>query len=42
MSLQASATSLTSEPYSIMSVPAGDHYTMMDFASNYFREAQFM
>ena len=39
---EASATSLTSEPYSIMSVPAGDHYTMMDFASNYFREAQFM
>ncbi|POI21324.1 hypothetical protein CIB84_014929 [Bambusicola thoracicus] len=39
---EASATSLTSEPYSITSVPAGDHYTMMDFASTYFREAQFM
>uniref|UniRef100_A0A8D0KWC8 Myosin XVB n=1 Tax=Strix occidentalis caurina TaxID=311401 RepID=A0A8D0KWC8_STROC len=28
------------EPNSIMLVPAGDHYTMMDFATAYFREAQ--
>ncbi|XP_015735205.1 myosin XVB isoform X3 [Coturnix japonica] len=39
---EASVPSLTSEPYSITSVPAGDHYTMMDFASIYFRAAQFM
>uniref|UniRef100_G1N0C2 MyTH4 domain-containing protein n=1 Tax=Meleagris gallopavo TaxID=9103 RepID=G1N0C2_MELGA len=38
MSLQASVPSLTSEPSSITSVPAGDHYTMMDFAAVYFRE----
>uniref|UniRef100_A0A663LRT3 Myosin XVB n=1 Tax=Athene cunicularia TaxID=194338 RepID=A0A663LRT3_ATHCN len=28
------------KPNSIMLVPAGDHYTMMDFATAYFREAQ--
>ncbi|KFO78481.1 Unconventional myosin-XV, partial [Cuculus canorus] len=39
---QSSAPSLTSEPDSIMLVPAGDHYTMMDFATAYFRGAQFV
>ncbi|KFP33552.1 Unconventional myosin-XV, partial [Colius striatus] len=39
---QSSVPSLTSEPSSIMLVPAGDHYTMMDFATAYFREAQSM
>ncbi|KFQ84454.1 Unconventional myosin-XV, partial [Phoenicopterus ruber ruber] len=39
---QSSVPSLTSEPNSIMLVPAGDHYTMTDFATAYFREAQFM
>lgn len=42
MSLQTSVPSLISEHSSTMSVPAGDHYTMMDFAAAYFREAQFM
>ncbi|KFO13355.1 Unconventional myosin-XV, partial [Balearica regulorum gibbericeps] len=37
---QSSVPSLISEPDSILSVPAGDHYTMMDFATAYFREAQ--
>ncbi|KFW09994.1 Unconventional myosin-XV, partial [Fulmarus glacialis] len=37
---QSSVASLTSEPNSIMLVPAGDHYTMMDFATAYFRELQ--
>ncbi|PKU38222.1 unconventional myosin-xv-like [Limosa lapponica baueri] len=32
--------SLTSEPSNIMVVPTGDHYTMVDFATAYFREAQ--
>ncbi|XP_037267973.1 myosin XVB isoform X2 [Falco rusticolus] len=36
----SSVPSLTSEPNSIMLVPAGDHYTMMDFAIAYFRDAQ--
>ncbi|KFQ04205.1 Unconventional myosin-XV, partial [Leptosomus discolor] len=39
---QSSAPSLTSESNSIMLVPAGDHYTMIDFATAYFREAQSM
>ncbi|KFQ50843.1 Unconventional myosin-XV, partial [Pelecanus crispus] len=39
---QSSLPSLTSEPNSILLVPAGDHYTMMDFATAYFREAQTM
>ncbi|KGL86087.1 Unconventional myosin-XV, partial [Charadrius vociferus] len=39
---QSSVPSLTSEPNSTMLVPAGDHYTMMDFATAYFREAQSM
>ncbi|KFR17458.1 Unconventional myosin-XV, partial [Opisthocomus hoazin] len=39
---QSSVPSLTSEPNSIMLVPVGDHYTMMDFATAYFREAQSM
>nr|XP_009503895.1 PREDICTED: unconventional myosin-XV [Phalacrocorax carbo] len=37
---ESSVPSLTSEPNSNMLVPAGDHYTMMDFATAYFREAQ--
>ncbi|CAM9695389.1 unnamed protein product [Bubo scandiacus] len=41
-SRESSVPSLTSEPDSIMLVPAGDHYTMMDFATAYFREAQSM
>ncbi|XP_030361648.1 myosin XVB isoform X2 [Strigops habroptila] len=41
-SRESSAPSLTSEPDSIMLVPAGDHYTMIDFATAYFREAQSM
>ncbi|XP_074745220.1 myosin XVB [Strix uralensis] len=41
-SRESSVPSLTSEPNSIMLVPAGDHYTMMDFATAYFREAQSM
>ncbi|KAM7089285.1 myosin XVB [Ciconia maguari] len=41
-SRESSVSSLTSEPNSIMLVPAGDHYTMMDFATAYFREAQSM
>ncbi|XP_009705855.1 PREDICTED: unconventional myosin-XV, partial [Cariama cristata] len=41
-SRESSVPSLTSEPNSIMLVPAGDHYTMLDFATAYFREAQSM
>ncbi|XP_009878223.1 PREDICTED: unconventional myosin-XVB-like [Charadrius vociferus] len=41
-SKDSSVPSLTSEPNSTMLVPAGDHYTMMDFATAYFREAQSM
>ncbi|XP_074777967.1 myosin XVB [Athene noctua] len=41
-SRESSVPSLTSEPNSIMLVSAGDHYTMMDFATAYFREAQSM
>ncbi|XP_026717083.1 myosin XVB [Athene cunicularia] len=41
-SRESSVPSVTSEPNSIMLVPAGDHYTMMDFATAYFREAQSM
>ncbi|XP_074967592.1 myosin XVB [Phalacrocorax aristotelis] len=37
---ESSVPSLTSESNSNMLVPAGDHYTMMDFATAYFREAQ--
>ncbi|XP_040979342.1 myosin XVB [Aquila chrysaetos chrysaetos] len=39
-SRESSVPSLASERNSIMLVPAGDHYTMMDFAAAYFREAQ--
>ncbi|KAK2528471.1 hypothetical protein Q9233_007442 [Columba guinea] len=39
-SKESSVPSLTSEPSSTMLVPAGDHYTMMDFAAAYFREAR--
>ncbi|KFZ68022.1 Unconventional myosin-XV, partial [Podiceps cristatus] len=39
---QNSVTSLASEPSSILSVPAGDQYTMMDFAAAYFRDARSM
>ncbi|KFW09177.1 Unconventional myosin-XV, partial [Eurypyga helias] len=39
---QSSVPSLMSEPDSILLVPAGDHYTMMDFATAYFREGQSM
>ncbi|KAM6403474.1 myosin XVB [Rhynochetos jubatus] len=41
-SRESSVPSLTSEPDSILLVPAGDHYTMMDFATAYFREGQSM
>ncbi|XP_010080812.1 PREDICTED: unconventional myosin-XV [Pterocles gutturalis] len=41
-SKESSVPSLTSEPNSIMLVPAGDRYTMIDFATAYFREAQSM
>ncbi|KAM6050180.1 myosin XVB [Theristicus caerulescens] len=41
-SRESSVPSLTSDPDSTMLVPAGDHYTMMDFAAAYFREAQSM
>ncbi|XP_076210005.1 myosin XVB isoform X2 [Aptenodytes patagonicus] len=41
-SRESSVPSLTSEPDSIMLVPAGDRYTMTDFAIAYFREAQSM
>ncbi|KFV65439.1 Unconventional myosin-XV, partial [Dryobates pubescens] len=37
---QSPTPSLTSEPNSIMLVPAGDNYTMVDFATAYFRDAQ--
>ncbi|OPJ88596.1 hypothetical protein AV530_003107 [Patagioenas fasciata monilis] len=39
-SKESSAPSQTSEPSSTMLVPAGDHYTMMDFAAAYFREVR--
>ncbi|KFO84812.1 Unconventional myosin-XV, partial [Buceros rhinoceros silvestris] len=39
---QSSVPSLTSESNSTMLVPAGDHYTMMEFATAYFRAAQSM
>ncbi|XP_029815936.1 myosin XVB [Manacus vitellinus] len=41
-SRESSVPSLTSEPDSTMLVPAGDRYTMIDFATAYFREAQSM
>ncbi|XP_068770245.1 myosin XVB [Struthio camelus] len=41
-SRKSSLPSLTSEPNSIMLAPVGDHYTMMDFATAHFREAQSM
>ncbi|XP_008947752.1 PREDICTED: unconventional myosin-XV [Merops nubicus] len=41
-SREGSVLSLTSEPNSTMLVPAGNRYTMMDFATAYFREAQSM
>ncbi|XP_061222898.1 myosin XVB isoform X2 [Neopsephotus bourkii] len=41
-SRESSAPSLTLEPDSIMLVAAGDRYTMLDFATTYFREAQSM
>ncbi|XP_032858325.2 myosin XVB [Tyto alba] len=41
-SRESSVPSLTSEPNSTMLVPAGDRYTMIDFATAYFREAQSM
>ncbi|NXT55221.1 MYO15 protein, partial [Pluvianellus socialis] len=41
-SKESPVPSLTSEPNSSMFVPAGDHYTMMDFAIAHFREAQSM
>nr|XP_047920128.1 myosin XVB [Anser cygnoides]XP_047920129.1 myosin XVB [Anser cygnoides] len=41
-SREGSVPSVVSENSSIMSVPAGDHYTMVDFAAAYFREAQSM
>ncbi|XP_067164648.1 myosin XVB isoform X2 [Apteryx mantelli] len=41
-SRESSVPSLTSEPNSIMLVPVGDHYTMMDFATAHFREDQSM
>lgn len=40
--LQSSLLSLTPEATSTMLVPAGDHYTMIDFATIYFQEAQSM
>ncbi|XP_054372871.1 myosin XVB [Molothrus ater] len=39
-SRESSVLSLTPEATSTMLVPAGDHYTMTDFATAYFREAQ--
>ncbi|TRZ19692.1 hypothetical protein HGM15179_007425 [Zosterops borbonicus] len=41
-SRQSSLLSLTPEDTSTMLVPVGDHYTMIDFATTYFREAQSM
>ncbi|XP_041265307.1 myosin XVB [Onychostruthus taczanowskii] len=41
-SRESSVLSLTPEATSTMLVPAGDHYTMIDFATTYFREAQSM
>lgn len=40
--LQSSVLSLIPGANSTMLVPAGDHYTMIDFATAYFREAQSM
>ncbi|XP_014744616.1 PREDICTED: unconventional myosin-XVB-like, partial [Sturnus vulgaris] len=39
-SREGSVLSLTAGASSTMVVPAGDHYTMIDFATAYFREAQ--
>ncbi|XP_017598698.1 PREDICTED: myosin XVB isoform X1 [Corvus brachyrhynchos] len=41
-SRESSVLSLTPESNSTMLVPAGDRYTMTDFATTYFREAQSM
>ncbi|XP_066056858.1 myosin XVB [Chamaea fasciata] len=41
-SRESSLLSLTPEATSTMLVPTGDHYTMTDFATTYFREAQSM
>ncbi|XP_064007807.1 myosin XVB [Pogoniulus pusillus] len=41
-SRESSAPSLTSEPNSTILVPVGDNYTMADFATAHFREAQSM
>nr|XP_041575872.1 myosin XVB [Taeniopygia guttata] len=41
-SRESSVLSLTPEATSTMLVPAGDHYTMIDFATSYFQEAQSM
>ncbi|NXC05635.1 MYO15 protein, partial [Orthonyx spaldingii] len=41
-SRESSVLSLTSEHNSTTLVPAGDNYTMIDFATTYFREAQSM
>ncbi|XP_063208561.1 myosin XVB [Chroicocephalus ridibundus] len=41
-SKETSVPSLASEFNNVMLVPAGDHYTMVDFATAYFREAQSM
>ncbi|KAI1232354.1 Unconventional myosin-XV, partial [Lamprotornis superbus] len=41
-SRESSVLSLTPGATSTMLVPAGDHYTMIDFATIYFREAQSM
>ncbi|XP_072793205.1 myosin XVB [Taeniopygia guttata] len=41
-SRESSVLSLTPEATSTMLVPAGDHYTMIDFATIYFQEAQSM
>ncbi|XP_068065589.1 myosin XVB isoform X1 [Anomalospiza imberbis] len=41
-SRESSVLSLTPEATGTMLVPAGDHYTMTDFATSYFREAQSM
>ncbi|KAM9371432.1 myosin XVB [Phaethornis superciliosus] len=39
-SRESSVPSLASEPNSLMLVPGSGHYTMVDFATAYFREAQ--
>ncbi|XP_063265365.1 myosin XVB isoform X2 [Prinia subflava] len=41
-SRESSVLSLTPEATSTLLVPTGDHYTMTDFATAYFREAQSM